>query len=97
MRASSPSGASACRRAGSRSTSPPSAGSATAIVLALQVERLGGASLALALRCRGRDDGVQRMAMRQVLVTTSLDSHRAVELPADLRSAIERWHGSAAA
>jgi hypothetical protein len=30
------------------------------------------------------------MTMRQVLVTTSLDTHRAIELPADLRAALQR-------
>jgi 4-hydroxybenzoyl-CoA thioesterase len=30
------------------------------------------------------------MTMRQVLVTTSLDTHRAIELPADLRAALLR-------
>ena len=55
------------------------------------VERLGGASLTLALALLGRDDAEVRMQMRQVIVTTSLDSHRAVAIPADLRAAIERW------
>ena len=31
------------------------------------------------------------MRMRQVLVFTSLDTHRAVDIPADLRAAIERF------
>jgi 4-hydroxybenzoyl-CoA thioesterase len=30
------------------------------------------------------------MAMRQVLVSTSLDTHRAIPIPDDLRRAIER-------
>jgi 4-hydroxybenzoyl-CoA thioesterase len=30
------------------------------------------------------------MKARQVLVTTSLDSHRAVDIPSDLRAAIAR-------
>ena len=64
------------------------------IVLELQVERIGGSSLTLALRCRGREVGTQRMAMRQVVVTTSLESHRAVALPEDLRAAIVRWSGA---
>ena len=59
------------------------------VTLALQVERLGGRSLTLALRCTGADGGA-RMRMRQVLVTTSLDSHRAVDIPSDLRIAIAR-------
>ncbi len=60
------------------------------VELALQVERLGGASLTLALRCIGANDEL-RMQMRQVIVTTSLDSHAAVPIPVDLRTAIERW------
>ncbi len=60
------------------------------VSLQLQVERVGGASLTLDLRCVGADDSL-RMSMRQVLVTTSLVSHRAVEIPADIRSAIDLW------
>ena len=59
------------------------------LVLALEVERLGSRSLTLALRCTGHG-GEARMAMRQVLVSTSLESHRAIEIPADLRAAIAR-------
>ncbi len=58
------------------------------VTLALQVERLGGKSLSLGLRCDG-EDGKPRMAMRQVLVTTSLETHRAIAIPDDLRAAIE--------
>ena len=58
--------------------------------LTLQVQRLGGASVTLDLRCVGAGAEV-RMQMRQVIVTTSLDSHRAQPIPADLRTAIERW------
>lgn len=60
------------------------------VALKLEVERLGGKSLTLALRCDGAGDET-RMTMRQVLVTTSLDTHRAVEIPPDIRSAIERF------
>lgn len=63
------------------------------VELALGVERLGGKSITLALRCTSADDsqrGELRMAMRQVLVTTSLDSHRAIDIPPDLRGAIAR-------
>lgn len=62
------------------------------VVLALEVERLGQRSLTLQLRCVGRDDDGVRMTMRQVIVTTSLDTHRAIEIPADMRAAIS-WHG----
>ena len=60
------------------------------VVLSLEVERLGGKSLTLALRCLAAGDGELRMAMRQVVVTTSLETHAAIEVPADLRAAIER-------
>jgi 4-hydroxybenzoyl-CoA thioesterase len=76
------------------------------VALSLGVERLGGRSLALELRCAsagaaagaGADAagaataaavaGELRMSMRQVIVTTSLDTHQAVDIPADLRAAI---------
>ena len=60
------------------------------VVLSLEVERLGGKSLTLALQCRAAGDGELRMAMRQVVVTTSLETHAAIDVPADLRAAIER-------
>jgi 4-hydroxybenzoyl-CoA thioesterase len=59
------------------------------VALALEVERLGSRSITLNLRCASAADGELRMQMRQVLVTTSLQSHQAIELPADLRKAIE--------
>lgn len=60
------------------------------VILSLDIERIGGRSLTLQLRCLGKDDGSLRMAMRQVIVTTSLDTHRAVDIPADMREAIAR-------
>ncbi|MGL6110742.1 MAG: hypothetical protein ACRC2B_11675 [Rubrivivax sp.] len=36
----------------------------------------------------------QRMAMRQVLVFSSLGTHRAIDIAADLRVAIERFSTS---
>jgi 4-hydroxybenzoyl-CoA thioesterase len=60
-----------------------------AVVLSLAVERVGQRSLTLALRCESRE-GELRVAARQVLVTTSLDTHEAVAIPADIRSAIAR-------
>ena len=59
------------------------------VMLGLTVERLGGKSLTLQIGCRCGDE--QRMVVRQVLVFTSLDTHRAIDIPADLRSAIERF------
>ena len=57
--------------------------------LGLRVERLGGKSLTLQIGCRCGDE--PRMVVRQVLVFTSLDTHRAIDIPADLRAAIERF------
>jgi len=57
------------------------------VTLALEVERLGTRSLTLALQCVAAD-GELRMQMRQVLVTTSLETHRAIDVPAPLREAI---------
>ncbi|WP_326541777.1 acyl-CoA thioesterase [Pseudorhodoferax sp.] len=52
----------------------------------LAVERAGGKSLTLALDARL--GGEQRVAARQVLVFTSLDSHGAIDIPADVRAAL---------
>jgi 4-hydroxybenzoyl-CoA thioesterase len=59
------------------------------VMLVLAVERLGARSLTLALQCVAAD-GELRMQMRQVLVTTSLDTHASIDIPADLRAAIAR-------
>ncbi len=59
------------------------------VELSLQVDRLGGRSLTLALEVTGVDGGL-RMRMRQVLVTTSLVTHRALDIPPDIRAAISR-------
>lgn len=57
------------------------------VTLCLQVERLGTRSITLKLSCEGAA-GDTRMSVRQILVTTSLESHKAIEIPADLRTAI---------
>ena len=59
------------------------------VLLSLQVQRLGSKSIRLSSQCTSAADGELRMQMRQVLVTTSLESHQAIEVPADLRAAIE--------
>ena len=58
------------------------------VILGLSVERLGTRSLTLDLHCFDHRDET-RMRMRQVIVTTSLDTHRAIEIPAALREAIQ--------
>ena len=60
------------------------------VSLQLEVERMGGKSLTLGWRCLAADSGEVRMAMRQVVVTTSLETHRAIAIPPDVRAAIER-------
>lgn len=65
------------------------------VLLQLRVERLGTRSITLDSRCVAAADGEVRMQMRQVLVTTSLQSHQAVEVPADIRDAISRLHSAA--
>jgi 4-hydroxybenzoyl-CoA thioesterase len=58
--------------------------------LGLEVDALGARSIKLALDCRGEDDAL-RVQTRQVIVTTCLDTHRAVEIPTDLRRAIKQF------
>lgn len=60
------------------------------VALRLACLRLGTRSLTLALECRAAQGGELRMAMRQVLVTTSLQTHRAIDVPPDLHAAIAR-------
>jgi 4-hydroxybenzoyl-CoA thioesterase len=63
------------------------------VLLGLSVERLGNRSITLRHGCRLGDES--RMAIRQVLVTTDLDTHLAIDIPSDLRSAIERFTSKA--
>jgi 4-hydroxybenzoyl-CoA thioesterase len=58
-----------------------------AVTLSLAVERLGGRSVTLNLHCQGAE-GAIRMHMRQVIVTTSLVTLHAIDIPSDLRAAI---------
>jgi len=65
------------------------------VVLGLAVERLGGSSLGLVLDVHGADG--PRVRVRKVIVCTSLDTHRAQAWPADVRTAIQSFRGSASA
>lgn len=60
------------------------------VVLSIAVERLGSRSITLRWQCVGMD-GVLRMSVRQVIVTTSLETHEATEVPDDLRRAMEAY------
>ena len=56
------------------------------VELTLAIERMGARSITLELRCEGA--GQLRMTMRQVLVITSLETHRSIDMPADVREAL---------
>jgi len=60
------------------------------ITLSLQCLKLGTRSFTLRFEAAGVD-GMLRVASTQVLVTTDLNTHRAVEIPPDLRSAMQRF------
>ena len=60
------------------------------VLLQLRMERLGSRSITLDSRCTSADGAELRMQMKQVLVTTSLETHQAIEVPADVREAIGR-------
>lgn len=62
------------------------------ITLGLAVEHLGRSSLVLALDVRGAE-GV-RVQAKQVIVCTSLDTHRPMPFPDDVRGAIATFQTS---
>jgi 4-hydroxybenzoyl-CoA thioesterase len=64
-----------------------------AVQLGLEVERLGSRSLTLRLRCTGEGQDDVRMSLRQVIVTTSLQTHKSIEIPTDLRAAVAGFAG----
>jgi 4-hydroxybenzoyl-CoA thioesterase len=63
------------------------------VTTGLTVERVGVSSLTLQLGCRSGEE--QRMRARQVLVFTSLDTHRTIDIPGDLRAALDRFTAKA--
>lgn len=58
------------------------------LVQRIRIERLGGGSMTLHIAFEG-DDGM-RVEFTQVLVCTSLATHKPQAFPADLRAALER-------
>jgi 4-hydroxybenzoyl-CoA thioesterase len=60
------------------------------LTFAVLIERIGGASLALKLHAYRRDE-VPALASDLVIATTSLEVHRSIPLPDDLRRAAERY------
>jgi len=57
------------------------------VTFSITPERVGGKSLTLAIEARRGDE--LRVRARQVLVFTSLDTHRAIDMPADVRAALQ--------
>lgn len=57
------------------------------VTLSLEVMRLGSKSITLQLQCLA-PDGEVRISVTQVLVTTSLVTHKAIEIPDVLRQAL---------
>ena len=60
------------------------------VILTLDVIRVGRRSIDVSLQCKSAVDGQPRMSARQTLVTTSLDTHWSVQIPAQLREALTR-------
>ncbi|WP_366556219.1 acyl-CoA thioesterase [Aquibaculum sediminis] len=58
--------------------------------MTLQVEAVGSSSVALFILTQGAEKD-PRFAARIVLVCTSLESHCAISLPADIREAIDHY------
>ena len=56
------------------------------VTMGLSLEQVGTKSITLQHGCRRGDE--LRMRVRQVLVFTNLDTHRAIDIPADLRAAM---------
>ena len=56
------------------------------VVMGLSLEQVGTKSITLQHGCRRGDE--LRMRVRQVLVFTNLDTHRAIDIPADLCAAM---------
>ncbi|MFM8679458.1 MAG: acyl-CoA thioesterase [Alphaproteobacteria bacterium] len=64
------------------------------VSLGLRIARIGNRSFALELDCS--DGERERVRIRQSIVTTSLDTHRPIPVPADLRAARTRFDPGAA-
>lgn len=60
------------------------------VELRLGVKKIGGRSFQLLWQCVG-EDGTLRMEVNQVIVTTSLITHAAVEVPEFLRTPMQKY------
>ena len=61
------------------------------VTFSITPECVGGKSLTLAIEAHHGDE--LRVSARQVLVFTSLDTHRAIDMPADVRAALQERRG----
>lgn len=59
------------------------------VQLSLGVDRVGRTSIALQLRCEAGTEC--RVEAKQVLVATSLETHRPIPLPPDIRQALDSF------
>jgi 4-hydroxybenzoyl-CoA thioesterase len=59
------------------------------LVFAVLVDRIGNSSLGLSVHAHRGAEAV--LVARMTIVTTSLDEHRAIPIPGDLRAALERY------
>jgi 4-hydroxybenzoyl-CoA thioesterase len=57
------------------------------VALSIGVDRVGTSSIALSLRCEAGAE--RRVEAKQVLVATSLETHRPIPLPPDIRQALD--------
>ena len=59
------------------------------LAMGLAVAKVGNRSFVLSIDCRA--GGEERLRTEQVLVTTSLETHRSIAIPADLRTKIVQF------
>jgi 4-hydroxybenzoyl-CoA thioesterase len=59
------------------------------VTLSIGVDRVGTSSIALSLHCNAGEE--RRVEARQVLVATSLETHRPIPLPPDIRQALDTF------
>ncbi|MFC3588047.1 acyl-CoA thioesterase [Streptantibioticus rubrisoli] len=61
------------------------------VAFTLTVQRIGTSSFELRFECTGQEPQDVRVRIRAVLVTMSLDDHRSVPIPEDIRKAMEQY------
>ena len=61
------------------------------LAMGLSVAKVVNRSFVLAIDCRFKDE--ERVRAEQIIVTTSLDTHRSIFIPSDLRTKIDEFRG----